>query len=53
MLVQNERRRWYGKQLLAYYQMFLSDMRHKSLLQRFDIGFVAIEPENEAYRAVP
>jgi hypothetical protein len=26
-------------------QTFLSDMRHKSLFQRSDIGFVAIEPE--------
>jgi hypothetical protein len=45
MLAQNERRRFYGKELLAYNQMFLPAMRHKSLLQRFDIGFVAIEPE--------
>ena len=45
MLAQNERRRFYGKELLAYNQLFLSAMRHQSLLQRFDIGFVAIEPE--------
>jgi hypothetical protein len=45
MLARNERRRLYGKQLLAYNQMFLSDMRHKYLLQRSDIGFVAIEAE--------
>ena len=45
MLAQNERRRFYGKELSAYNQMFLSDMRHKSSLQRFDIRFVAIEPE--------
>jgi hypothetical protein len=45
MLAQNERRKFYGKELLAYNQLFLPDMRHKSLLQRSDIGFVAIEPE--------